>query len=109
MSQQFRTPRDNAQPVVEVLFPPPRPPSPRLHFLRLPQLILDLFLTSDIAGNGGSPHHLPLRIVDGRNRNRDVQVPPVLGDSYRLKVFDSLSAANLFQDRGNLVCPLWRS
>ena len=67
---------------------------------------VDPFALRDFAGDLRDADDLAVRIADGRDRQRDVNPPAVLGASYRFKMLDPLAATDPLQDRRFFVLPI---
>src|SRR5262249_10114225 len=72
------------------------------------QFTLRLLLARYVASNFGCSHNRSISIVDGRNRQRDIQPPPILGQPNRLEVIDFPTTPNPSKDKIFLYLPFWR-
>ena len=61
-----------------------------LQLLRLPELLLKLLLSSDIAGDIGYADNLPCFVTDRRDGQRHLNLLAVFADTHCFKVFRAL-------------------
>ena len=73
------------------------------HLLGLAQMVFGAALRSDVARDSGRAYDLSIRLSNGRNRDGDIQMAAILGNSHRFVVLDPLAARDSFQDFGDLV------
>ncbi len=71
--------------------------------LAFAQSLLSPLILRDIPRDLGGTDDLSRAVFDGGNAQRDINLPAILGDPYRLVVFDPLAPSQLCQDAGFLL------
>src|SRR5262245_6701257 len=70
--------------------------------------LFGLFSMADVACDLRSPDHLSGPVTNGRNRERDIDAPPVFSDAHGLEMLDPLALVQAREYALLLCVELWR-
>ncbi len=91
---EARIAHDASEEVVEVVCEPAGEDAEALQLLGLPQVILEKSPLSDVASDLREAYHAAGGVADGRNRERNMDLPSVLVEPHGFQLFDGAAAAD---------------